>query len=201
MDYSHLNSAQVRVQSIKEDLKNHDLDHLQSFLQGVSDPEPPNYCKMHGKVEPKLEKVTLKEGANIYNIGNVLFSTDNTVHRVYFAVEKGEIEAYFEAPLPKDSGNPLSLPILDSILMDLLPLWGMKFSAIRRRMTQINDVRAFANNAPNQPEQHLSYGKVSLQCHLPAAWGDFQEPVELSVAVTRRRKIESVPFSIPMLYV
>lgn len=161
MDNSHLNSSQIRAQSIMEDLKNHDLDHLQSFFDGLADPEPPNYRKINGKTEPKLEKVTLKQDAKTYQVGNVLFCEDNSIQYVYLKEENGEMEAFTSDPLPKDRNDQLSTSILDSILVDLIPLWNEKFKAIKRRLTQINDLRSYAHNTPNSPEPHLRHGKVS----------------------------------------
>ncbi|KAF2273856.1 uncharacterized protein EI97DRAFT_480032 [Westerdykella ornata] len=160
MEYSHLNTAQSRVHAMKADLQNFDTDHLQSFLDGISDPEPPDYRKVNGKVVPSLQKVTLKESANKYHIGNVLFTVElpNEVQDVSLLVQKGEVDVFMDDPIPKDPNNPLSYPILDSIFMDLIPLWGAKYKAIKQRMVQINDVRAYAHNAPNQPEPRLSYG-------------------------------------------
>jgi hypothetical protein len=161
MDTSHLNSAQLRVQSIKEDLKNHDVLHLETFIDGIGDPEPPDYRKINGKIQPSLAQVTLKESAMKYDMGNVFFSDESVTERILLTMEKGEVEAYNEDAYPKDPNNPLSSPILDAIFMSLTPLWKAKYEAIVRRMDSINQVRVFAHNAPHQPEKKFSYGKVS----------------------------------------
>jgi hypothetical protein len=163
MSSSHLNSAQARAQAMKEDLKNLNLDHLQSFLEGISDPEPPHYTKVDGRVWPTLRKVTLREGANTYHVGNVMFVDENTIHNVDLVVEHAEVEAYMHDALPKDLNNPLTQPIIDAILVDLIPLFDVKFKAIKERMFLINDVRAYAHNAPNSPEQRFKYGKVGIE--------------------------------------
>ncbi|KAF2652324.1 hypothetical protein K491DRAFT_760415 [Lophiostoma macrostomum CBS 122681] len=159
MDYSHLNSSQLRVQSIKEELKNHNVLHLETFIDGINDPEPPDYRKVNGKIQPSLAQVTLKDGAKKYDMGNVFFSEDSSTSRVMLAMERGEVEAYRLDPHPKDPNNPLSSSILDNIFVSLLPLWKAKYEAIIRRMDSINQVRVYAHNAPHQPEKKFSYGK------------------------------------------
>jgi hypothetical protein len=162
MDPSHLNGAQSRAQKIKDELKTLDLDHLQSFLEGINDPEPPNYRKVNGIIEPPLLKVTLKESATSYQVGNVDFASANHIRAVTLVVNNGQAEIEVHDPLPKNPENPLSIPILDAVVLDLFPLWDAKHKAIKHRMTQINDVRAYAHNCPNQPELRLTYGKVSV---------------------------------------
>lgn len=162
MNQSQLNPRQARVQNIKDELKPLDLDHLQSFLEGLSDPEPPNYRKVNGIVEPPLVKVTMKESATTYEVGNVEFTATGEIHSVGLGVKDGEVEIYLFEALQKDSGHPLCYPIHDTVLIDLIPLWEAKHKAIKQRMLQINDVRAYAYNSPNQPEPRLTYGKVDV---------------------------------------
>jgi hypothetical protein len=147
---------------MKEDLKNHDPNHLRSFLEGISDPEPPHYRKMNGKTEPPLEKVTLKPDANNFHVGNVIMAEGSAVRYIYFTVNKDEVEACETDALPKDQANPLSVTIPQVILLDLYPLWDAKFKAIKQCLLQVNDVRSYAYNAPNQPGRNFSYGKVSV---------------------------------------
>jgi hypothetical protein len=161
MDRPHLNSHQVRAQTIKEELKNVDPDHLQTFLAGISDPEPPDYRLINGKVVPELTQVKLKEDANRFQVGNV-YLADRGIVGVRFDVEDGEIQAYELDPIPKDDENPLSAPIPDFVMMDLLPLWKAKYEQMERRMRSINDVRAYAHSVCNQPEPSFTYGKVSF---------------------------------------
>jgi hypothetical protein len=163
MDTSYLNAAQNRAQTIKEELKRRDIDHLHSFIDGISDPEPPNYRKINGIVQPPLTMVTLKEGASNYHVGNVRFGEeDNDIQDVTLGVNTGEVEIHLNDALPEDSRNPLSVPVLDAVIVDLVPLWAEKYKAIKERVMQINDVRTFTHNCPNQPQPRLTYGKVSL---------------------------------------
>lgn len=158
MDPSDLNPAQARVQKIKDELRTLDIDHLHSFLEGITDPEPPNYQKVTGVVKPPPAKVTLKESATTYKVGNVEF--EDEIHAISLVVKDGVVEVKFDDALPRDSGNSLCFPIHDAVLLDLIPLWEVKYKAIKHRMAQINDVRAYAYNCPNQPEPRLKYGKV-----------------------------------------
>jgi hypothetical protein len=161
MALSHLNSAQNRVQSMKDDLKNLEQARLDTFLQGISNPEPPHYQQVNNKTEPKLDKVVLKDHANCYHIGNVFMSEDNTVQWISLIVEHNEVEAYTSNEVPKDPMNPLTIPIPDSVVLDLIPLFSAKFAAIKERCDKINDTRAFARATLHlQGRQHV-YGKVS----------------------------------------
>lgn len=161
MSHSHLNSAQTRAQDLLEDLKNLDLDHLQSFMEGVCDPEPPAYKKVNGKIEPPLAKITLREGANVYRLGNVVNPEDNSIYNADCVVENNKLELLASEPLPQEPSGLLSHPIIDEVMSQLIDHWGEKFKAIKQRIAQLNDLRTQAYNSPNQPGTRLSYGKVS----------------------------------------
>ena len=169
MTASHLNSSQLRVQALTQDLKNLDVFHLETHIDGLGNPEPPDYRKVDGKVQPDLVNATIKESAKTYDFGNVLLTEDETTSRIVLHMHAGEVDAHQEEPYPKDPANPLSVPVFDAVLVDLIPFWKAKYEAIERRLSSINQARAVAHNAPNQPERKFSYTEVrslKLLCEL-----------------------------------
>lgn len=61
--------------------------HLDTFLNGVTEDEPPTYKHINGATYPPLAQVTVKENATSFDLGNVQFSdSDGKTYRAYLTV-------------------------------------------------------------------------------------------------------------------
>ncbi|KAF2112009.1 hypothetical protein BDV96DRAFT_165032 [Lophiotrema nucula] len=160
-----LNKAQKRAISLHQDLNNLHPDHLHSFINGIEPTEPPNYRLVQGVIQPRLDKVTLKAGAESYEIGNVIYNIGQGVEirRVTIRVEKGSFKVKKDEKLPEDEGNLLSHPIQRFVAQEAGELWKIKYQAIVDTMDHINAVRTFAYNLPQQPRRRSINGQAPSQ--------------------------------------
>ncbi|KNG45107.1 hypothetical protein TW65_98124 [Stemphylium lycopersici] len=149
--FNSLNKPQKRALILRDQLRYVDPKHLNEFLEGVINDEPPTYTKINGVIKPELTFVTLKEKATRFDLGNVLLpENNNAIQRVYLVVDNGEIQMRAEDPLPQDENVPDSLPIHGFIARGTVPLFREKFQAIYTRMNSINEARRAAYKMPNQ---------------------------------------------------
>lgn len=161
MDITHLNRPQKRAQAIKEELTYLDPSHLDTFIEGVAEIEPPRYRRVGAKIVPDLVLVTLKKGANIYNLGNVYDNDTHEIKNVDIRMDNG-INANLDRSdrLPKDDGNFLSTPILHFVAQTFVPLWKAKFQTIKQHQLDINSKRSYAHNLLNQKVRFTVDGQV-----------------------------------------
>lgn len=161
-----LNKPQKRALILRDQLRFHDPHHLDLFLEGISNDEPPTYTKVNGIIKPELALVTLKEEATHFDLGNVQLPEEhNSIYRVYLVVENGQIQMQTEDPLPQDENVLDSQPIHGFIARTMVPMFKEKFQAIFTRMNKINEARRAAYNMPNQAPV-LFHGEVgSSTCY------------------------------------
>ena len=161
---AHMNRPQKRALILRDQLKFLDTKHLDAFLVGVGDPEPPSYQMINGKLHPPFAEVTLREGATRYDLGNVQFTKDlrdDRVSRVHFMVEQGNCEMSESEALPVRDDSLHSVPIHSFIIAQMIPLFMKKYEAIDTRKRSLNELRQVARNALNQQKIRTSPGKVS----------------------------------------
>ncbi|KAF2738577.1 hypothetical protein EJ04DRAFT_40733 [Polyplosphaeria fusca] len=149
MDYQPppLNKKQKRIHELKNQLDNSMTEHLNTFLDGVAEIEPPKYRDVDGVVMPSLVQIKLKEGANVLDLGNVYFSEDNVTRRVKMSIEKGRLKTIKLDPLPEDSLNPPSNPIHAHFVKGMEALWKAKYQWIRDHCDTLNLARSFMHNS------------------------------------------------------
>ncbi|KAH7117001.1 hypothetical protein B0J11DRAFT_593104 [Dendryphion nanum] len=156
---SHLNKSQLRALQISEEFKNLSREHLLTFVNGISNPEPPHYQMIDGQISPSLELVTLKVGAIQYDFGNVQFCKSSEVNQVKIVYENRSVNQHLGKPYQgDDKANPSIVPILDDVYIDLVYLWKAKYDAIMLLMYQTNDIRRYAHNALNIPAPKIQVG-------------------------------------------
>ncbi|KAL1793536.1 hypothetical protein ACET3X_008518 [Alternaria dauci] len=149
--FNSLNKSQKRALILRDQLRFVDPHHLNEFLDGISNDEPPTYTKVNGTIKPPLVLVTLKEEATCFDLGNVqLPEEQNAIYRVYLVVENGHIQMRTEDPLPLDENVLDSQPIHGFIAQTMVPMFKEKFQTIFARMNKINEARRAAYNMPNQ---------------------------------------------------
>lgn len=162
METQHLNRAQKRAQAIKTELQQLDSDHLNTFIDGVGDIEPPKYRRVGAKIVPDLAMVDLKQGVETYNIGNVYFQEADELRNVNFRIDLATKTFKIDRRdrLPKDQGS-LAIPILQSVAQEFIPLWKVKYQRIIEQKDIINEIRRLARNVFNQPPRLSVNGKVN----------------------------------------
>ncbi|KAL6164822.1 hypothetical protein ACJQWK_09544 [Exserohilum turcicum] len=159
--FNSLNKPQKRALILRDQLRFVDPLHLDEFLDGVSNHEPPAYTRVNGVIKPDLTFVTLKEEATRFDLGNVLLAEENNaIYRVYLVVENGQIQMQAEDPLPRDDEVLDSIPIHGFIARSTVPLFREKFQAIHARMTKINEARRAAYNMPAQEPTLVCEGET-----------------------------------------
>jgi hypothetical protein len=162
--FHSLNKPQKRALILRDQLRYTRASHLDSFIEGIDDPEPPAYRRFNGTVYPPLVMVTLKDTATRYDLGNVHFENDisgaNGVYHAYLMVENGSFELRTEEALPSDDTNLASVPIHVFIARTMVSMFETKFQAIWARKNQINELRQVAFNMTSQPADEFREGEV-----------------------------------------
>ncbi|KAF2676752.1 hypothetical protein K458DRAFT_379492, partial [Lentithecium fluviatile CBS 122367] len=159
---AHMNRPQKRALILRDQLKYLEIKHLDTFLDGISDPEPPNYKLVNGKLLPPFEEVKLREGVHRFDVGNVQFvdGQRERVSRVHFMVDNGNCELSESDALPEVDEDLNSVPIHVFIVKQMIPLFVKKYEAIEARKRTLNDLRKAARNGPRQERIRINAGKV-----------------------------------------
>jgi hypothetical protein len=159
-----LNKSQKRALLLRDSLRYIDVHHLDSFIDGIADPEPPAYKRLNGVLRPPLVMVTLKDTATRFDLGNVHFENDvsgaDGIYRAYLTVENGSFQLRTEQALPADEANLDSVPIHVFIARTMVSMFGVKFQAICARKNQINELRQVASGMTGQPIEEFQEGEV-----------------------------------------
>lgn len=159
--FSSLNKPQKRALILRDRLRYRDPRHLDTYIEGITNDEPPTYGLLNGIVHPPLTLVTLKDTATRFDVGNVLFPEENNaVHCVHFEVEDGHIEVHTKDALDHDDANLDSVAIHQFIAGTMVPMFKDKFLAILARKNKINEARRAAYNMPKQPPAPIVEGKT-----------------------------------------
>ncbi|KAF2868487.1 hypothetical protein BDV95DRAFT_643248 [Massariosphaeria phaeospora] len=154
------NRAQKRAQIIRDELKYLEPHHLDTFIDGISDDEPPTYRFIENKIHPPLSQVGLKDSATKYDLGNVRFPHErDAVYWAQLIVDNARFDLRVSEALPNDESNILTHPIQAFVANDMLPLFEAKFEAIHQRRSKINEARQFAYSMLNQPKPRFSEGE------------------------------------------
>ena len=160
--FHSLNKPQKRALILRDQLRYTDPHHLDTFIEGITDDEPPTYRRINGVVFPPLALVSLKDTATRFDLGNVLFPEEgNAVRHVYLTVEHDRFEMRTSDALPKDKANLDSVPIHGFIAGTMVPMFKEKFQAIYARQNKINEARRVAFHMPSQPLAQFHEGQVS----------------------------------------
>lgn len=163
--FNSLNKPQRRALILRDELRYLDARHLDTFIEGLTNPEPPTYKRINGTVYPALTMVTLKDVATRFDLGNVHFDNDASlgtgVFRAYLTVEDGRFELRTDDPLPQDDANMSCVPIHVFIAKGMVQMFETKFKAIWARKNQINEIRQVAfNMCSQQPVDEFQEGEV-----------------------------------------
>jgi hypothetical protein len=182
--FHSLNKPQKRALMLRDRLRYTDNRHLESFISGISDNEPPNYKRINGTVQPPLVMVALKPSTSRYDLGNVHFDSNEHgppgIYRAYLTVEDGSFELRTEDAIPADEANLESVPIHIFIAKTMVPMFETKFKAIWKRLKQINDIRQIAFDMAEkfQEQDEFREGQV-CRTRLCCASGDVLRDITL----------------------
>jgi hypothetical protein len=159
---AHMNRPQKRAFILRDQLKWLDVKHLDSFLAGIEDPEPPNYKLINGRVYPSFTEITLKETALRLDLGNVLFTDGQRerISRVHFIIENGNCEMSESDALPEKDDDLDSVSIHVFIAKQMIPLFMKKYEAIDNRKCSLNSLRQVARDGVNQQKTRINPGLV-----------------------------------------
>ncbi|KAF1915400.1 hypothetical protein BDU57DRAFT_530392 [Ampelomyces quisqualis] len=164
--FHSLSQTQKRALVLRDNLRWLDPRHLDTFIEGLNEYEPPAYKRVNGTTVPPLMMVSLKEYASRFDLGNVEFYPSDKgmvpgVYHAYLTVEDGAFEMRTEKALPEDDAVLESLPIHSFIAGGMLAFFETKFKAIWARMKQINEMRQVAYGmVENEPADEFVQGET-----------------------------------------
>jgi hypothetical protein len=159
--FTSLNKPQKRALVLRDQLRYVEPAHLNTFIEGITDDEPPTYTKINGVTKPELAFVTLKEEAKQFDLGNVILPEGgNVMHHVHLVVDNGQIEMHADDPIPVDENDMNSVPIHGFIAKTTVDMFKNKYMAILMRVNKINEARRAAYNMPNLPPVMFHDGAV-----------------------------------------
>jgi hypothetical protein len=160
--FTSLNKPQKRALVLRDQLRYVDPAHLNTFIEGITDDEPPTYTKINGVIKPDLTFVTVKEEATRFDLGNIILPDErNAIQHVYLVIDNGQIQMRAEAPLPLDDDVMESVPIHAFIAKSTVDMFRDKYFLIHMRVKKINEARRAAFNMPNLPPAMFHNGEVS----------------------------------------
>lgn len=147
--FNALNTAQKRALILRDQLRWNDPHHLDSFIEGLANVEPPSYQRCKGVIKPRLSLVALKESASRFDLGNVLFpEEDKGVLHAYLVHEEGSVEIFTEQPLPERKDSLNSVAIHGFIASTMIPIFKEKIGLIMTRVNKYNEARRAAYDSP-----------------------------------------------------
>ncbi|KAL5121661.1 hypothetical protein ACEQ8H_000347 [Pleosporales sp. CAS-2024a] len=193
-----LNKAQRRALMLREGLRWTDSHHLDSFMVGLSEPEPPVYKRSNGNVVPSLAMVTVSAAATRFDLGNVKFDPASDagpagIHRAYLTVEDGSFELRTEEALVLDQGHLEAVPIHSFIAKTMVGLFEAKFKAIWARKNQINEIRRAAFEMASKARDGTEFSKGMTLLRLEPGRGSQGRSSSQDNKIKKLRPGESLP--------
>ncbi|KAF9734010.1 hypothetical protein PMIN01_08353 [Paraphaeosphaeria minitans] len=140
MSFEHMNRAQKRAFILRDQLKYDEEQHLDVFIDGLRNPEPPRYRRTSSGVQPVFEEVTLKHSTTHFDLGNVEFS-DKSIRRVHLTCVGDSYEMHESDAISSNEDDFNSVPLNYYVAQKIMPSFKKKYEAIYARMQRINDMR------------------------------------------------------------
>ncbi|KAF1971890.1 hypothetical protein BU23DRAFT_600103 [Bimuria novae-zelandiae CBS 107.79] len=164
--FDHMNRAQKRAFILRDQLKYTEPHYLDIFIQGISNPEPPQYRRTSSGVQPPYEEVTVKGSAKSFDLGNVEFQ-DKSVRRIYLTCQDDEYEVHDADVIPENDDVLNSVPINYYVAQNTMPQFKAKYEAIHARVQELNDKRQLmyeqARSKPPKTPTRFKEGKTFVQ--------------------------------------
>ncbi|KAL1608363.1 hypothetical protein SLS60_003304 [Paraconiothyrium brasiliense] len=143
MTFKHMNRAQKRAFILRDQLKYDEEQHLDMFIDGIRNPEPPRFKRTSSGVQPPCEDVTINHSTTRFDLGNVEFQ-DKSIRRVYLACIGDSYEMHESDPITPDEDDFNSVPLNYYVAQKIMPAFKKKNEAIYARVQRINDMRRHA---------------------------------------------------------
>lgn len=138
--FNHLNRAQKRAFILRDQLKYTEPHHLDIFIDGICNPEPPAYKRTGSGMQPPYVAVTIKESAKSFDLSNVELK-NKQIKRIILKFVGDQFEIHDAEEIPKDDNNIDSIPINYMVARSMLPQFKAKIEAIHGRIQVINEMR------------------------------------------------------------
>jgi hypothetical protein len=156
-----LSASQKRALILRDHLRYLAPHHLDSFLAGISSPEPPPYRVVKGAVHPPLANVTLQPQAMRFELGNVSFA-GGVVMRAALVCVDGRVEMRTEEDGVKleedgDGGVPIHVFLAEK----MAGLFWDKVEKVRERCAEVNRVRREGWEKARRVQREVREGRVS----------------------------------------
>jgi hypothetical protein len=163
VSFEHMNRAQKRAFILRDQLKYEEEQHLDVFIDGIRNPEPPRYKRTANGVQPPCEEVTVKHSTTRFDLGNVEFS-DKSVRRVFLVCAGDSYEMHESDAISPDEDDFNSVPLNYYVAQKIMPSFKKKYEAIHARVQRINELRQHmydqASNRPLKAPSRFKEGKV-----------------------------------------
>lgn len=140
---AHLNKTQKRHFILREQLKYHDPQHLDLFIDGIANPEPPVYRHVSDGVTPPLQELSIKERAKTFHLGNVQFN-DGSVRRIRAVCVGKAFEIRDDDHVRLDDEALESVAISPHVAELTMGLYRAKYEALHERVQTLNETRKHA---------------------------------------------------------
>jgi hypothetical protein len=166
MDLTHaiptltaLSASQKRALILRDHLRYLAPHHLDSFLAGISSPEPPAYRVVKGAVYPPLAHVTLQPQAMRFELGNVSFPGDVVLRAALVCVDE-RVEMHTEEDGVKleedgDGGVPIHVFLAEK----MAGLFWDKVEKVRERCAEVNRARKEMWDKAKRAQREVSDGE------------------------------------------
>ena len=158
-----MNRAQKRAFILRDQLKYDEDKHLDAFIDGICDPEPPHYERTSTGIQPPYKEVTITDSTMRFDLGNVEFK-DKSVRRVHLACVGDSFEMQESDAISPEEDPFNSVPLNYFIAQNIMPVFRKKYEAIYVRVQRINDMRQHlyeqARNRPPKTPTRFKEGKV-----------------------------------------
>ncbi|KAH9860294.1 hypothetical protein IAQ61_012079 [Plenodomus lingam] len=159
--FNSLNTAQKRALILRDQLRWFDPQHLDSFIDGLANPEPPDYKNINGVTTPDLVFVKLKASASRFELGNVIFPEENHgVLHAYLIFEHGKIEMHTEEALAESEQSLDHVAIHGFIARTMVEMFKKKIGMIMARISILNEARRSAYSSPPNSPVCIASGEV-----------------------------------------
>ncbi|KAI8940579.1 hypothetical protein NX059_001854 [Plenodomus lindquistii] len=166
--FNSLNKPQRRALELRKELHLSAPSHLDSFIDGLANLEPPEYKKTNGVIKPDLVLVTLKPSATRFDLGNVIFPEDDKgVLHTWLSFENDKIEMHTGDALTPSDGSLDHIAIHGFIASSTVDLFKAKMGMILARIKKHNEARRAAYAFPTIVPVKIASGQSLERLQAP----------------------------------
>jgi hypothetical protein len=154
-----LSASQKRALILRDHLRYLAPHHLDSFLAGISSPEPPPYRVVKGAIYPPLAHVTLQPQAMRFELGNVSFPGDMVLRAALVCVdERVEMRTEEDGVKLEEDGDG-GVPIHVFLAEKMAELFWDKIEKVKERCAEVNRARKEMWDKAKRAQREVSGGE------------------------------------------